>query len=80
MRTLVDIPEEKIRSLDAIAARRKESRAALIRRAVDKLLNEEKVVSIDDAFGLWKDRADIKDGLDYQLKIRAEWDRDWDPD
>ena len=36
------------------------------------------VLPLEQVFGLWGDH--LVDGLDYQRRIRAEWDRDWDPD
>lgn len=78
MRTLVDIPEPQLRRLDSRARSNGVSRAALIREAVDKLLGPDEVLTLDQAFGLWGDH--VVDGLEYQQRIRAEWDRDWDPD
>ena len=78
MRTLVDLPEAQIRRLDVRARSTRRSRASLIREAVDKLLGADEVLSLEQAFGLWGDHA--VDGLEYQQRIRAEWDRDWDPD
>lgn len=79
MRTIVDIPESQLAPLDAIASKEKVSRAELVRRAVAMLLESmtketPQKSSCDDAFGLWKDREDIIDGVEYQRKIRAEWD------
>jgi len=73
MRTLVDIPEPQIRSLDVLARRRRRSRAALIREAVESYLGREKSDALDASFGAWKDRDDIGDGVEYQRKLRAEW-------
>lgn len=79
MRTLVDIPDEDIKSLDVLATKSKRSRASAIREAVKLYLVQNSNKDwIDDAFGLWSDRK--IDGLEYQRKVRAEWDRDWDTD
>ncbi|WP_295531975.1 CopG family transcriptional regulator [Novosphingobium sp. Chol11] len=78
MRTLVDIPDPQLRRLDVRAQSAKRSRASLIREAVDQFLGPDDVLSIDQVFGLWGDHA--LDGVEYQRRIRAEWDRDWDPD
>ena len=77
MRTIVDIPEEQLKPLDALCKQEGISRAEAIREAVGKLLAEKRVPedsSVDAFFGIWKDREDMRDGLDYQLKLRAEWD------
>ncbi len=71
MRTLVDIPEKQIKALDKISQRRKSSRAAIIREAIDSFVKSERDTSKDDAFGLWSDRK--IDGLEYQRKLRSEW-------
>ena len=69
MRTLVTFEDEQIRALDTLARRQRVSRAELIRRAVDRFLEEK--TSGDDlpSFGLW----DGGDGLAYQEKLRSEW-------
>jgi hypothetical protein len=78
MRTIVDIPEEKIRLLDGWCKAEGISRTEAIRRAVSKLVEEvcnpRRKISIADAFGVWADRDDIGDALVYQEKLRAEWD------
>jgi predicted transcriptional regulator len=75
MRTLVDIPESDLERLDALARKHKRSRAAEIRAAITKHLHTTTDSDwIDAAFGLWGDRA--QDGLSYQERVRAEWERD----
>ena len=71
MRTLVTFEDEQIRALDMLARRQRVSRAELIRRAVDRFLEEK--TSGDDlpSFGLWDGGAG--DGLAYQEKLRSEW-------
>jgi hypothetical protein len=83
MRTLVDIPEEAIRRLDAMSAAKGWSRAEAVRRAVAEMLDREAEAgraadkaAFDAVFGMWKDR-DI-DGLEFQQALRTEWDRPWD--
>lgn len=71
MRTLVDIADAQIRALDELAQSQKQSRAALIRQAVDDYLAKHQSVSLEKAFGLWGDRK--VDGLDYERKLRDEW-------
>lgn len=76
MRTLVDIPEKQLEALTHLSQQRKTSRAALVREAVSRYLEENskaaRSAAFDAAFGLWKDR-DI-DGLTYQKNSRADWD------
>lgn len=85
MRTLVDIPEDAIRRLDALSASKGWSRAEAVRRAVAEMLEREAEAeraadkaALDAVFGMWKDRG--MDGLEYQQALRAEWDRPWDKD
>jgi len=78
MRTLVEIPDEDIQWLDRKASEEGKSRAALVREAVTKYRSSEGLQGIQRYFGLWSKRDDVGDGLDFQRRIRAEWDRDWD--
>ena len=74
MRTLVDIPDEDIEKLDALAEREKRSRAAAIRDAV-KLYLVYKGNSKDwiaRGAGYWKDRTDIGDPIEYQRAMRED--------
>lgn len=80
MRILADLPEEDISWLDRKAAETGRSRAALVREAVASYRARTGDDDLDRYFGLWKDRTDIGDGLAYERRMRAEWDRDWDPD
>ena len=74
MRILTDIPEEDIEKLDALAKRRGKSRAAEIREAIKLHLvqNADNNDWIERGYGLWADRDDIPDGLEYQLAIRED--------
>lgn len=74
MRTLVDIPDEDIQKLDALATREKRSRAATIREAV-KLYLVHKDGSkdwIERGYGYWAGRTDIGDGVEYQRAMRED--------
>ena len=73
MRTIVDLPPEQIAALSKIGKRAKLSRAELIRRAVAEYLSSRPSEPDDAAFGLWKQNGD--DGVEYQHRQRAEWDR-----
>jgi Ribbon-helix-helix protein, copG family len=72
MRTLVDLPEEELERLNILSRSRKVSRAELIRQAVAGYLEQNKV-GLEDSFGLWKKKA--VDGVEYQERLRGEWDR-----
>lgn len=56
MRTILDIPDEQAVRLDALVKKMETSRAALIRRGIDLVLEEEEKESQsrDGAFGMWQ--------------------------
>ena len=74
MRILTDIPDEDIEKLDALASSTKRSRAATIREAVKLYLvqNANNNDWIERWAGLWADRDDIPDGVEYQRAIRED--------
>jgi metal-responsive CopG/Arc/MetJ family transcriptional regulator len=73
MRTLVDIPEEDIEKLDALAARERRSRAAAIRDAIKLyLVSNSGTDWIARGAGYWKDRTDIGDAIEYQRAMRED--------
>lgn len=75
MRTLVDIPEDHIAKLDALAERGKRSRAAEIREAVKLYLVARPADNswiYGEGFGYWKDRDDIGDAVEYQRAMRED--------
>lgn len=73
MRTLVDIPDEDIQSLDALAQKGKRSRAAEIREAVKLYLVQNNSNDwIARGAGYWAHRTDIGDAVDYQRAMRAD--------
>ena len=77
MRTIVDIPEDQLRRVDTIARRRNWSRAATVRKALELFVESEPDdfdAVLDRAIVAWAD-IDIN-GLEWQQKLRAEWDRD----
>lgn len=71
MRALISIDELQIRELDRLAKKEKQSRAALIRQAIDDFLEKQSAERADDAFGLWGKHK--VDGLAYQESVRSEW-------
>ncbi|MDP3907229.1 CopG family transcriptional regulator [Novosphingobium sp.] len=74
MRTLVDIPDEDVEKLDALASRSKRSRAAAIREAIRLYLVQQGDDRswIDRGYGLWADRDDIGDAVEYQRAMRED--------
>ena len=84
MRTIVELTEEQIAELRRYCEVEKVSRAEAIRRGVDLLVKEKQernarfLRALEAAAGSWKGFG--LDGLEYQRQIRAEWDREWDPD
>lgn len=72
MRTIVDIPEKQLAFLDALCAQEAISRAEAVRRAVDLLLAQQPKCETHDAFGMWKDREDMKND-DFLRQLREEW-------
>ncbi|MFT4103442.1 MAG: ribbon-helix-helix domain-containing protein [Burkholderiaceae bacterium] len=71
MRALIDISDAQVEVLDALAKRMRQSRAALIRAAIDDYLDRHHREQVEGGFGLWGERR--IDGLDYQAKVRREW-------
>ena len=74
MRTIVDLPEGQLEALDAWCRAENISRAEAVRRAVTAHLRREIPAIAKGAFGLWQDRAET--GLDYESRLRREWDGD----
>ena len=70
MRALIDIPDDQVEALAAIAKRERVSRAALIRRAITDLVAANSATARADTLGLW---GAHEDGLAYEDRIRSEW-------
>lgn len=83
-RILTEIPADDIKWLDERAAKQGKSRASVLREAVAsyKAQVESSIGSdwIDRGFGIWKDRTDIGDSVEWQRRERASWTRPWDDD
>jgi len=76
MRTVIDLPDEQIATLDRLARAAGTSRAAMIREAVRKLLHDRTPApDLDAAFGLWATSREHghEDGLAYERRLRDEW-------
>lgn len=88
MGTMIDLSEDQAEALGRLSEDERQTCAALIQATIANYLVDrerfseagraERRAAMEAAFGIWKDRG--IDGLDYQRAIRAEWDRDWDPD
>ena len=77
MRTLIDIPDDDLSGLDALAARNNRSRAAEVREAIRLYLRNRSGKNwIAQGAGYWRGREDIGDAVDYQRQLRE--DREFD--
>lgn len=72
-RFLVDIPEEDLARLDAMAKAEGKSRAAVLREAVAEFIAAESKQGFEKYFGLWERHGSTVDGLDYERQLRGEW-------
>lgn len=83
-RILADLPDDDIKWLDQRAAEQGKSRASVLREAVASYKAQSEPPSdkewLDQAFGIWKDRTDIGDSVEWQRRERAAWTRPWDDD
>ena len=83
-RILADLPDDDIKWLDETAIALGRSRSSLVREAVvffrGPSTPTKDLAWLDAGFGLWKDRTDIGDAVDWQRRERASWTRPWDPD
>ena len=81
MRTIVDLTEEQRTWLEAESRKEGISRAEAIRRLVEAARQRDRRAEflkvLYAAAGTWKSD---EDSVDFQRRIRAEWDREWDPD
>jgi predicted transcriptional regulator len=77
-RILADLPEDDIKWLDRLAEEQGRSRAAVLRQAVSAFRSDTARDGIERYFGIWKDREDIGDAVDWQRRERASATRPWD--
>lgn len=78
MRFLADLSDDDMKWLDARAAEEGKSRAAVLREAVGAYRAAQSKQGIERYFGLWSKTGSTIDGLDYERRVRGEWDRDRD--
>ncbi len=71
MRALVDMSELQVEALDVMAKETRQSRAALIRAAIDDYLERHHRTQVEDGFGLWG--VGRLDGLACQREVRDAW-------
>jgi Ribbon-helix-helix protein, copG family len=83
-RILADLPDDDVKWLDETAVALGRSRASLIREAVSFFRGnpgaDKNLDWLEAGFGLWKDRTDIGDAVEWQRRERASWTRPWDDD
>ena len=83
-RILADLPDDDIKWLDRLAEEQGKSRASVLREAVATYKAQSQPLNdkdwLDQAFGIWKDRTDIGDSVEWQRRERASWTRPWDDD
>jgi hypothetical protein len=71
MRTVVDLPQEELEAIKALAQREGISQAEAIRRSVRAYLSTQPLPGVaSPAFGIW---AQGKEGVAYQRDLREEW-------
>jgi hypothetical protein len=83
-RILADLPDEDIKWLDETAVALGRSHESLIGEAVAFFRGspdaDKNLEWLEAGFGLWKDRTDIGDAVEWQRRERASWTRPWDDD
>ena len=72
MRTIIDIPDQLVESLNLLGKTYQKSRSALVREAITDFLKVKSIPQAEAAFGLWKQKN--KDGVAYQNDLRQEWE------
>lgn len=75
-RILADLPDEDIKWLDQLAHEQGKSRASVLREAVSAYKAQSPADGNKDwiarGAGLWKDRQDIPEGVEYQRAIHED--------
>ncbi|HEX8232676.1 MAG TPA: CopG family transcriptional regulator [Caulobacteraceae bacterium] len=71
MRTLVDIPADQMAALTELSRQEKVSRAAIIREAVTKLIQDRRRDVLEETFGAFKGMCE--DSVEFQRRLRDDW-------
>ena len=71
MRTIIQLPDEQAEQLAEVSRNQGISRSEAVRRALARYLDEHRRRRQEDAFGMWRGRAE--DGLAYERQLRKEW-------
>ena len=71
MRIAVDIPDDQLAEIDAIATALDISRTEFIQRSIAASIAPSRNSADTDAFGILEGK--LPDGLAYQKKFRNEW-------
>jgi hypothetical protein len=74
MKILLDLPEESVRAIEAIAVRQGLPRAELLRRAVQSYVSTH-AEPISAFFGLWADNPKTSSPDEFLDELRKEWER-----
>lgn len=76
MRTIVDIPDTQIETLNQLSKKKKISRAEIVRQALSQYINNYIKTSngYKAAFGSWQN-VEFRDSVSYQQKLRDQWDK-----
>jgi predicted transcriptional regulator len=70
MRTVIDIPDKLVKTLDSFARLKKLSRAEVVRQSLEHDVKRMRQELFEMACGAWKDNP--VDGLALQRKLRDE--------
>ena len=77
IRMQVYIEEQQKQMLEEISSKKNIAMAQLIRDGIDLVLeknrNEDLQSAMEKSFGIWSDREDIADSVEYLRKLRSEW-------
>jgi len=77
VRALITFKEEQLKKLDRLARKNKQSRAQVVREAIDLYVTQKEKEPtwkeiVAKCAGMWKHKK--IDGLVYERKLREEWD------
>ncbi len=71
MRTIIELPEEQVKALAELCESQNISRAEAVRRALTKMLANQKIADRDSVFGAWKSKK--MDSRKFVDALRKEW-------